>query len=310
MGLFEKKNGLVTIGNGIECYHIDTNNIKDLDAFYVGIENMYRIPAYAMQGNLIFGGNNYYNVIDGCLFLYHYNQNKVSLVTLPFNKDGKFVKFSEALSYMKNNNIYRIRCILDTMLRTHDNIYILKKYFTVKSCCNEYFYNNADIYEMVGNKFSKMRNKVNKFMKMYPNINYRWGKYEDKMLLLDIYNKWKTDWNGTKYPTIFDSKYFENILSLGCNYFLIFFDGITPIGFLGYYPSNGKNVHCGFRKLNINYQYLTQYAQVKFCHELLKKGYLFTNDDNDNNSKGLKEMKTSFQPIHIMKEYELILKDK
>lgn len=308
MSLFATKTPLVNIG-GVMCYHVSENNITDLMKHYSGIESMHRICAYAMQGNLLFGGNNYYNVIDDYLYLYHYNNDRLSFVTIPFNKDGKFMRLSETLEYMRLHNIYRIRCVLDTDFTDFtNNVNVLKKYFDVKHECNEYFYDNRAVAELNGKEFSKMRNKLNKFERSYPNVHFRWGNKDDTLVLQSLYKKWQTEWNGLKYASIFDGRYFETMLKLGNQFFLIFFDGDKSIGFLGYYPSNDYNVHCGFRKLDINYQYLTQYAQVKFCSELFKLGYKYTNDDNDNSSKGLKELKSSFHPIHIMGEYQLIMK--
>lgn len=310
MSLFKRVCSKIVIGDDIECYPITLDNIGTLEMYYSCIKKMEKICSYAMQGSLIFGGNNYYNIVDDYLFLFHYNQNKVSFVTIPFDKNGNFMKLSKVYDYMKKHNIYRIRCVLNTDLKNDNSLIILKKYFEVKPECNEYFYDNKKISMLEGKDFSKMRNKLNKFNKDNIDISYRWGTNKDKDILKLVYNKWKNEWNGLKYAQIFDGKYFDSMLKLGCEYFLIFFDSDLPIGFMGYYPCNRNIVHCGFRKLDINYQYLTQYAQVKFCEELYRLGYRYTNDDSDNNSKGLKELKTSFHPIHIMKQYQLILKDK
>lgn len=309
MGLFNVQNSLVTIGDGIQCYRINKDNLHLLEQYYSGIECMYRLPAFAHQGNLIFGGNNYYNVIDGYLYLYHYNQNKLSLVTIPFDKDGHFMRLSETYRYMKAHNIYRIRCVVDTAMRPGEqSIDTLKRYFTVQREHQEYFYDNSRIANMEGSDYREIRHKVNKFMKEYPNVTCRWATKADVHTLDTLYEKWRTEWNGLKYPVIFDRKYYETLVEINPEYFMVFFEGDKPIGFLSYYPSNSTNVHCGFRKLDISYRYLTQYAQVKFCAGLVERGYKYANDDNDNGYRGLRDTKSRFHPIHIMVEYQLIMK--
>lgn len=304
--LFQKKENPILV-NGIELIPITKTNLKDLTKYYIDVKPN-KITANALTGLLLFGGNNYYNILDDYLFLYHYYQDKLSLVTIPFDSKNQFIELSKILDFMMNHEIYRIRFVLDSYFKQDsDWLNVLKRYFKINKLYCEYVLSTEKLSALNGGEYKHLRQDCNRIKRQY-NITYRICTIKDKNNIEVVYNLW-CDKSGYKYNHVYDKVYLFNTFELDPTRFLMFFDGNKPIGFINYYEVNDNFVYCGSIKFDIDYKSISKYMEHKLAEYLYERGYLFMNIDADDNSKGLIEFKNSLKPVYKMIEYQLIVKE-
>lgn len=302
--LFGSEENIVV--DGLRLVRITAKTQSNLDTYFMGVKNrVNKMSVSFVQSGLLFGLNNYYCVIDNYLCLFHYYRDKLSLVTVPFKGDMKFMRLSEVLKLMNKYDVYRIRFVLNTYFVGEEWNVILNKYFKINRICDEYIYDNFALADLNGSVWKNIRNKFNRFRNKYENVNYRVCSLSDWNDIKKLYDLWCST-SGKKYNNVYDAKYLRTMFEIDSDKTILFLDGNSPIGFVSYHVINENIVHGVFRKLDVSYEYFSQYAQVILARHLKEFGYRYLNDDGDNNSEGLRNLKTRFNPVYIMTQYELM----
>lgn len=297
--------------NGLRLLRITVKTQSNLDSYFLGVKNrINKMSVSFVQSGLLFGLNNYYCVLDGYLCLFHYYRDKLSLVTIPFKGDMKFMHLSEVLKLMKKYNIYRIRFVLNTYFVGAWNS-VLSKYFKVNRICDEYIYDNFALAGLEGKEWKNLRNKVHKFRNRYSD------RIEimpfDKTLMssaLACYDVWY-ETAGQKIVNsgeqIWDRKFFEICLhyyeELGIDMFLAKDNAEQKfIGCVAYTILADDFAYGIFRKLSSEYDYFSQYMQFYQADILSREyGIQYLNDAYDGGKEGLRALKMGFKPVKTLK---------
>lgn len=311
--LFELKGQKLTPSlniRGLDLIRVTKDGMSNIDPFYSTLRPN-KMTANAMQAMLLYG-RSHYCIFDGYLCLLHNYNEKLSLLTLPFNEKG-FMPLSKVLNFMRDYEIGEILWVLDSYFRDMDKaLGVLEDYFAVKKLAVEYVYNLDRLCAMEGSEFRRMRKKVRHFEREYPFVHYRWCTASDKDIIDKVYSEWCSR-SEEKGKRIHDKTYMSTIFDWIPDKFLLFMDGDKPIGFMNYATVNKSLVYISSRKLDTSYQYISQYVEHIMALTLSGMGYKFANrdaaeGDYAKHNSSLDEFKRSFCPEYELQRYGLRLR--
>lgn len=174
----------------------------------------------------------------------------------------------------------------------------------------DYIYSTEDLGFLKGRKYSKKKNQINKFKKLY-NFKYERINKNNIKEILEFQKKWQLENNGDNIPVL--KREDIGILSLLEN-----FDSLNLIGgfirveneivaySLGEIAKDGTAlIH--IEKANINY--LGSYQIIN--HLFVQNEFLnttFINREDDFGNLGIRQAKESYHPIFLLKKYIIIEK--
>ncbi|QVK17210.1 DUF2156 domain-containing protein [Mycoplasmatota bacterium] len=176
----------------------------------------------------------------------------------------------------------------------------------------ERHYSIDKLLDLSGKDFSKVRNKINKFNRMYPNLVIRNYQPDDFQSIMELGEGWENT-SGGKYRRIIDGFYFEPIIShyKELNHIIIVFEldgkiiGMTTVEILPTGQAWGcvtkfiKDYHGISEKLTIEV--------IKKIHEINPQ-VKYINVGSDLGSKGLAFFKERFRPVLNYERYAVFYK--
>lgn len=181
---------------------------------------------------------------------------------------------------------------------------------------DDYIYLTEDLIHLAGNKYSKKRNLINQFKKMF----LRNGGVQEETLApsnavecIDFLEKWceahhcdveqESDMACEKQAAI---NTIENIDLLDVNGLLLRIDGeVSAFAVASHLTEDMGVLH--FEKAYTHIKGLYQYFD-QLCAERLLSGYRYINKESDMGVPGLAKAKKSYHPVSMVKSYKLTLK--
>lgn len=249
---------------------------------------------------LIYGGNHYFQEIDGYLYLYHLYKNNPELICVPFNKKGEYLEFNRVLDYIHEFNILKILAVPECS--DWYNYYNVEAYFSVHNGADgrEYVYDNEEMYEMKGSKWREFRYKVNKFIRYNGEpelLTYNPSLHKEYEY---IYKRWCELYQSAHTTPIWDGRFYHEIVKLYPNTSYLVKLNNEYVGFVTLTPFvNDMYLEANRKLLTDKYQYLVQYMQWKQTQLLLEKGIHYLNDSDDGNRESLREFKRRMHPVRV-----------
>ncbi|MFZ3130618.1 MAG: phosphatidylglycerol lysyltransferase domain-containing protein [Desulfosporosinus sp.] len=175
----------------------------------------------------------------------------------------------------------------------------------------ECHYGVQNLLNLQGQEFQRVRGRVNKFKKDYPQTrvgNYLPSDYNDLMLLNDEWEKT----TGQKYKHIFDTVYYPEILKhhdqLQQLVLLVEIDSRIVGMISGGVLPNGQSWACLCKAL-IEFDGLSEFLVIELVRAIHSiNPAVETMNDGGNLTKGLKAFKEKFRPVLSLRRYRVLLK--
>lgn len=263
-----------------------------------------------------------WKVIDDMLVTFAYSiNNTLYLMCLPFGGGtpeevvNVLMKCLRFCCEVNNNDTSKaaVRTVNSMQLEFLRESPVFEKYFKVIPLVGiEKHFSVKNLVSLEGKRFTNLRQKINRFRKLYPNAiirKYTPNDYNEVMLLGEHW----ADTSGKKYARIFDNVYFREIIK-HCNelnhlVFVVELEG-KIIGMVsgGELPT-GQSWGC-LSKFIREFEGLSEFLIVEFAREIYKtnSGIEYMNTGSDLGSSGLRFFKDKFRPVLNLKRYGLKLK--
>ncbi len=238
------------------------------------------------------------------------NSNKICYVIL---KCSHFCfKWNQISGYTHKSSVNPINEVQLAFLKSS---IIFHQYFKEEQLSGlERHYSIHKLIDLHGKEFSKVRNKLNNFNKIYKNAIVRKYKITDLHEVLKVGNVWEAS-SGQKYKRILDGFYFEPIIknyqALNHLILVIVLDekiiGITT----GEILPTGQAWGC-ITKFDNEYKGLSEKLTIEFIkliHEM-NPNIQYINVGSDLGHKGLAFFKERFRPVLNYKRYAIFYKGK
>ncbi len=260
--------------------------------------------------NLLIWNNLYefsYKEEDNLLWL----KNRDNIYYPPLG-DWNSIDFTKIAKISQGISLYRVPEILKNILCTQfkENCII-----TEHEDDFEYLYNRDDLANLKGNKYSKKRNHVNKYLDNYE-LDYR--EFDNhisqdmKDEILELQEKW-CKVNDCKYQEILFAEFvgtkylFENIVKFPAIRGGALYHEGKLIAFTLGEKLDDKTFVVHFEKADANYQGVYQ-AINKFFILNTVKDYALINREQDLGLQGLRQAKHSYYPVDFIKKYTVTIK--
>lgn len=260
-----------------------------------------------------------WKVVDDMLVTFaHTKMNTLYLMCLPFG-EGDLDKVVDVLykcmkyCYEWNNQKgYKtiVRVINSNQYEFLSSSERFNEYFKLKKLKGiERHYGIQNLISLRGKKFKSIRNKVNGFHRKYPNAIIRRYQPSDYNALIQLNKKWLST-SGEKYPKIFDTVYYREIIKhceeLNHLILVVELDGeIVGMTSGGELPS-GQSWAC-LGKTMKNVEGASEVLLIELAREINKinPNIELLNDGSDLGQKGLKLFKEKFRPVLNFKRYRI-----
>ncbi|KGP77082.1 hypothetical protein JT05_01195 [Desulfosporosinus sp. Tol-M] len=175
----------------------------------------------------------------------------------------------------------------------------------------ERHYGVQNLLNLQGKEFQRVRGRVNKFKKDYPQArvrNYLPSDYNDLMLLNDEWEKPA----GQKYKLIFDTVYYPEILKyhdqLQQLVLLVEINNRIVGMISGGVLPNGQSWAC-LRKAFTEFDGLSEFLVIELVRAIHSiNPSVETMNDGGDLTKGLKAFKEKFRPVLSLRRYRVLLK--
>lgn len=167
----------------------------------------------------------------------------------------------------------------------------------------DYVYNREDLATLKGNKYQQKRNHVNRFMKTFPNWEYKSATPELIKLCIEKEHEWyelnddykHQDIDNERQALLFAMNHAEEI---GIKGGVLFVDG-NIIAFTFGFPINHKTFGVHFEKADINYTGAFTVINQMFAKDIPAE-FEYINREEDLGIEGLRKAKTSYNPAFLI----------
>ena len=169
----------------------------------------------------------------------------------------------------------------------------------------EFVYDNEEMYEMKGSKWSNFRHNVHRFIKNNGEpelISYSPDIHHEFM---NVYNQWVDIFSSKHTIRVWDGNFYKTTIKMFSDTSFLVRLHNESIGVISSSFMCNDMYYGIHRKLLNKYNYLAQYLQWKQAEILLQKGIKYLNDSDDNNILGLRMFKFRMHPIRIFKNFIL-----
>ena len=175
----------------------------------------------------------------------------------------------------------------------------------------DYVYNREDLATLKGNKFQQKRNHVNRFMKTYPNWEYKSTTLELIKLCIEKENEWFNSNDDYKHQDIDNERQallfaMNHAEEIGIKGGVLFVDG-NIVAFTFGFPINHKTFGVHFEKADINYTGAFTVINQMFAKDIPAE-FEYINREEDLGIEGLRKAKTSYNPAFLITKGLITLK--
>lgn len=262
-----------------------------------------------------------WRIVDGMLVTFaHTKNNCLYLMCLPYGKGTpeKIVNvIYQCMKYCAKWNAptsceTKLRMINDPQRLFLEQEPSFNQLFELSRPCGyERHYGVQNLLNLQGSKFQRVRGRVNKFKKDYPQAkvrNYLLSDYQD---LMDLNDEWEKT-AGQKYKLILDTVYYQEILKhhdqLEQIVLLVEIDGkIVGMTSGGVLPT-GQSWAC-LRKALLGFDGLSEFLAIELVRAIHNiNPEVETMNDGGDLTKALKAFKEKFRPVLNLSRYRLRLK--
>lgn len=176
----------------------------------------------------------------------------------------------------------------------------------------DYVYYREDLATLKGNKFQQKRNHVNRFMKTYPNWEYKSATPELIKLCIEKENEWYENNEDYKHQNIDSERQallyaMNHAEEIGVKGGVLFVES-KIVAFTFGFPINHKTFGVHFEKADINYTGAFTVINQMFANDIPKE-FEYINREEDLGIEGLRKAKTSYNPAFLITKGLVTLKD-
>ena len=263
-----------------------------------------------------------WKIIDDVLVTFAYTRyNTLYLMCLPFGRGNPEKIGNVLLKCLKfccewnNNDISKsvVRIVNSMQLELLRKSSEFEKYFKVIPLMGiEKHFSIQNLISLEGKQFRHLRQKINKFRKLYSNASIRKYTPDDYNDILRLGKHW-ADTSGQKYLRIFDKVYFREIIKHynELNHLALVVEVEEKIiGMVsgGELPT-GQSWGCLSKFMN-EFEGLSELLMVEFAHEIYKinPNIEYMNTGSDLGPGGLRFFKDKFRPVLNLKRYGIKLR--
>lgn len=263
-----------------------------------------------------------WKVVDEMLVTFiHSRKNTLYLMCLPFGSGSPSEVVEvlyKCLNYCHEWNQYdqskSIVKIINSMqldfLRESSQFKTLFK--TIPLVGIEKHFSIQSLLALQGKEFAKIRQRINKFCKAYPNARVRKYTEDDFEKIVELGKYW-LETAGQKYPNIFDKVYFHEIIK-HCNELnhLVLVIEIEDkiVGMIsGSELPTGQSWWCLSKFIN-EFDGLSEFMIIELAKEINKINpeIEYMNGGSDLGVAGLRTFKNKFNPVYSLKRYRIGLR--
>ena len=167
----------------------------------------------------------------------------------------------------------------------------------------DYVYYREELATLKGNKFQQKRNHVNRFMKTYPNWEYKSATPELIKLCIEKENEWFASNDDYKHQDIDNERRallfaMNHAEEIGLKGGVLFVDG-NIVAFTFGFPINYKTFGVHFEKADINYTGAFTVINQMFASDIPEE-FEYLNREEDLGIEGLRKAKTSYNPAFMI----------
>jgi hypothetical protein len=247
----------------------------------------------------------HYSIYENTLLLYTNIDNKIRLRPPIGNRNKKL--FDEVIDLVKkNDSIFSISAI-DTDTKNWLLDIYPKLIFESHRDFYDYVYLSSDLADLEGSKYSKIRNRLNKFKRKY--------EYDTEIISEDniesvkkFLKRWCL-WKDCESDPLLENEKKAINLSMN-NFFQLKLNGISikinnKIEAISIYEELNRNtavIH--YEKASPYYDEIYKAINNETA-KILRNKYKYINRESDMGVFGLRKAKTSYKPDHMVKLYHL-----
>ena len=251
-----------------------------------------------------------YCIADDLLFIKGYaeNENKKLSFTIPIGASSLSHGISLLKEYCDNHHLpLFLSAVPEEGKRQIEMLFSCQS--TPLPDWSDYLYDQKDLSILPGRKFNKKRNRVNKFYKEYTNISYEPITINNIEAVKQFFREFYSINQKESLYFAYEEEMVNQVLN---NYFkLNFTGGILKaegciIGFsIGEIINDTLFVH--IEKALKQYSGAYETINFFFAQNAITPEVLYINREEDVGDVGLRKAKLSYNPIHILTKYNIIL---
>lgn len=176
----------------------------------------------------------------------------------------------------------------------------------------DYVYYREELATLKGNKFQQKRNHVNRFMKNYPNWEYKTATPELIKLCIEKENEWFKSNDDYKHQNIDSERQallycMNHAEEIGIKGGVLLVDN-EVVAFTFGFPINHKTFGIHFEKADINYTGAFSVINQMFARDIPEE-FEFLNREEDLGIEGLRKAKLSYNPAFLITKGLITLKE-
>ncbi|MBP3338740.1 MAG: DUF2156 domain-containing protein [Lachnospiraceae bacterium] len=175
----------------------------------------------------------------------------------------------------------------------------------------DYLYDAEGLKNLSGKKYHKKKNHVNGFKKAYEGrYEMREMTFSDKEEILSFLDKWHSmrdivdEYKRDDYELMGIKYILNNCQMLDIKMFGIYVDGALEAFTLGTYSEGEKTAYIHVEKANPDIRGLYAFINQQFIVNCFPEA-LYVNREDDMGFEGLRQAKMSYNPIKLVKKYEM-----
>lgn len=281
-------------------------------------QHNYQLSTYSLSELVVWNQcafNNYYCIENGVLILSesHITADDQSWLLMPMKIEGE-VSPEEMHGILKNSSFSQYRFIPESYV--NQNLNVLEKYFEVvhDSIYDDFIYLREDLAFLKGSKFSKKRNLIAQFNKLY-GAQTEIKCIDNSAVIADCHiflNQWfesldkkyHTDELTCEHKALIQT--LDNFNTVAVKGLTLYINGKMCALAIGS-TLNQDTCVLNFEKALSDYKGIYQFLDQKAC-ELLFENFTYVNKESALGDEGLYQAKHSYHPIKIEKAFILKLK--